>query len=111
MAVIHRPAYDDWTLPKGKLHPNEGELEAALREVEEETGLRCAAGDVLGSSSYVDRHGRDKLVTYWTMRPLSGRFVPTAEVDDLRWVSLPEGEKLLTYEHDRDLLRVFTPRP
>ena len=111
VAVIHRPAYDDWSLPKGKLHQEEDELAAALREVEEETGLRCVAGPVLGSSTYVDRQGRKKIVRYWPMRPVGGRFHPSREVDELRWVSLPEADDVLTYEHDRALLRAFPPRP
>ena len=111
VVVIHRPAYDDWTLPKGKLQPEEDELEAALREVEEETGLRFAVGDALGASTYVDRQGREKVVRYWSMRPVGGRFHPSREVDELRWVSLPAADELLTYERDRALLRAFTPRP
>jgi len=110
VAVIHRPAYDDWTLPKGKLRPEEHELEAALREVQEETGLRCTAGDALGASTYRDHQGREKVVRYWSMRPVGGRFHPSREVDELRWVSLPAAGELLTYEHDRALLRAFTPR-
>jgi 8-oxo-dGTP pyrophosphatase MutT (NUDIX family) len=111
VAVIHRPAYDDWTLPKGKLQPEEDELEAALREVEEETGLRCTAGDALGASTYVDHQGRKKVVRYWSMRPVGGRFHPSREVDELRWVSLAAADELLTYGRDRALLRAFTPRP
>ena len=110
VALIHRPAYDDWTLPKGKLRPGEGELEAALREVEEETGFRCAAEHPAGTSTYVDHQGRDKTVRYWTMRPVGGRFHPSHEVDELRWVSLSEADGLLTYRHDRGLLRAFTPK-
>ena len=110
LAIIHRPAYDDWTLPKGKLRPGEGELEAALREVEEETGFRCAAEHPAGTSTYVDHQGRDKTVRYWTMRPVGGRFHPSHEVDELRWVSLSEADGLLTYRHDRGLLRAFTPK-
>jgi 8-oxo-dGTP pyrophosphatase MutT (NUDIX family) len=109
VALIHRPTYDDWSLPKGKLMAGEGELAAALREVEEETGLRCEPGDELGVSRYVDRRGRDKLVRYWSMRPLGGQFRPTPEVDEVRWVPVPEAVDVLTYDHDRDLLRAFDP--
>ena len=109
VAVIHRPTYDDWSLPKGKLMAGEEDLAAALREVEEETGLRCAPGEDLGITRYVDRRGRDKTVRYWAMRPLGGRFRPTREVDELRWVPVPEAIDLLTYEHDRDLLGTFDP--
>jgi 8-oxo-dGTP pyrophosphatase MutT (NUDIX family) len=109
-ALIHRPAYDDWSLPKGKLLPDEEELSAAIREVEEETGFRCEAGDEIGVNRYVDRKGRDKIVRYWAMRPIDGRFRPSREVDELRWASPSEAEDLLTYEHDRALLRSFAAR-
>jgi 8-oxo-dGTP pyrophosphatase MutT (NUDIX family) len=94
LALIHRPAYDDWTLPKGKLHPEEEELSAAVREVEEETGFRCIPGDEIGVSRYVDRKGRDKVVRYWTMRPVGGAFRPSWEVDQLRWVPPAEATDL-----------------
>lgn len=111
VAVIHRPAYDDWTLPKGKLRPEEDELGAALREVEEETGFRCVAERPAGTSTYADHLGREKTVRYWMMRPVGGRFHPSHEVDELRWVTLSEADGLLTYRHDRALLRAFTPQP
>jgi 8-oxo-dGTP pyrophosphatase MutT (NUDIX family) len=105
VALIHRPAYDDWSLPKGKLRDGEGEEEAALREVEEETGLRCRLGRPLGVNRYLDRRGRPKEVRYWLMRPLDGTFRPNKEVDELRWLPAEEAERLLTYQHDRDLVR------
>ena len=108
--VVHRPRYDDWTLPKGKAKPGESDEACALREVEEETGFRCAAEHPAGTSTYVDHQGRDKTVRYWTMRPVGGRFHPSHEVDELRWVSLSEADGLLTYRHDRGLLRAFTPK-
>jgi len=111
LALIHRPAYDDWTLPKGKLHPEEEELSAAVREVEEETGFRCIPGDEIGVSRYVDRKGRDKVVRYWTMRPVGGAFRPSREVDQLRWVSPAEATDLLTYDHDRVLVKQFAASP
>jgi 8-oxo-dGTP diphosphatase len=104
LAAIHRPRYDDWSLPKGKLDVGEDWEDAALREVEEETGLRCALGEELPSVSYEDRKGRKKLVRYWLMRPLSGSFEPTAEVDELRWLAPEQAIRLLTYEHDRELV-------
>jgi 8-oxo-dGTP pyrophosphatase MutT (NUDIX family) len=109
VAVIHRPRYDDWTLPKGKLLPDEEELAAALREVEEETGFQCAVGDEIGVSRYTDRKGREKEVRYWTMQPTGGRFRPSQEVDELRWVSPSEAVELLTYDRDRDVLEGFAP--
>ena len=104
VVVIHRPKYMDWSLPKGKLEEGESWLEAALREVEEETGYRCEASIELPRVSYLDRKGRRKLVRYWLMRPLEGEFVPHGEVDELRWLARGEAEELLTYPHDRELV-------
>ena len=110
-ALVHRPRYDDWTFPKGKLHDGELEEQAALREVEEETGLRCRLGAPVDAVTYTDRSGRPKVVQYWTMTPDGGTFRPNAEVDELRWVGPDEAIALLTYGHDRDLLRsVLAPR-
>jgi 8-oxo-dGTP diphosphatase len=105
VAVVHRPRYDDWSLPKGKLEPGESWSDGALREVEEETGLRCELGAELEPARYRDRKGREKLVRWWLMRPLGGEFVAGDEVDQLRWLSLAEALDLLDYEHDRELLR------
>ena len=105
VAVIHRPKYMDWSLPKGKLEEGEGWRDAALREVEEETGFRTEAGAELSPVSYRDRKGRSKLVRYWLMEPVEGEFEPHGEVDELRWLTRREAEELLTYEHDRDLVK------
>jgi 8-oxo-dGTP diphosphatase len=105
VAVIHRPKYMDWSLPKGKLEEGEGWQEAALREVEEETGYRCEPSSELPQVSYLDRKGRRKLVRYWLMEPLDGQFEPHGEVDELRWVSLEQADELLTYPHDKELVR------
>ncbi len=107
VAVVHRPRYDDWSLPKGKLEPGEEWEAAALREVEEETGLRCELGRELPSARYRDRKGRDKLVRWWLMRPLEGEFVPGDEVDELRWLDRDRALELLHFEHDRDLVRAL----
>jgi 8-oxo-dGTP diphosphatase len=104
VALIHRPKYDDWTLPKGKLDPGEDFEQAALREVEEETGMRCRLGRELPSTKYRDAKGRRKLVRYWQMAPLAGEFAPNKEVDELRWAEPQEANELLSYEHDRDVL-------
>ena len=107
VAVVHRPRYDDWSLPKGKLDPGEGWEVAALREVEEEIGLRCRLGRELPPVSYKDRKGRDKVVRYWMMQPKDGEFVPNAEVDELRWLVPDAAAGLLSYEHDRELVRTL----
>ena len=105
VAVIHRPKYMDWSLPKGKLEEGEGWQEAALREVQEETGLTCTAGVELPEVTYLDRKARRKLVRYWLMEPVSGEFEPHGEVDELRWLTAKETDDLLTYKHDRELVR------
>ncbi len=102
--LVHRPKYDDWTVPKGKLDPGEGHARAALREVEEETGLRCVLGPELPSTSYRDRRGRPKSVRYWAMTPVGGAFRPTDEVDQIRWLPVDEAKSVLTYERDRPVL-------
>ena len=104
VALVHRPKYDDWTLPKGKLDPGEADEQAALREVEEETGLRCRLGRELPSIRYDDRHGHSKQVRYWEMEPESGEFVPNDEVDEIRWLPPGEALALMTYDRDRDVL-------
>jgi len=104
VCVVHRPRYGDWTLPKGKLEPDESFEEAALREVEEETGLRCELGRELESTHYIDGRGRPKIVRYWLMEVVAGEFEPNAEVDELRWMTAAEAVDALTYERDRELL-------
>ena len=104
IAVVHRPGYDDWSLPKGKLEPGETLEGAALREVQEETGLECRIVRPFGMTSYIDRKGRSKTATYWVMRPVGGSFSPSAEVDELRWLTIDEALELLSYERDRKLL-------
>ena len=104
MAVVHRPKYDDWTFPKGKLDPGESFEQAALREVKEETGFDCELGDELAATTYHDRHGRPKIVRWWAMTPVGGEFEPNDEVDELRWVVPDEARAMLTYPRDRDLV-------
>jgi 8-oxo-(d)GTP phosphatase len=104
VALVHRPMYDDWTLPKGKLEPGEDRVEAALREVAEETGLGCLVGPALGTIEYVDARGRGKTVHYWAMAATTEALAPTKEVDAARWVPLGDAPGQLTYERDRDVL-------
>ena len=110
LAVIHRPRYDDWSFPKGKLDPGEGWEEAAVREVREETGLGCRLGEELPPTSYRDRKGRAKVVRYWLMEAYDGAFAPTSEVDELRWVAPAQAAELLSYPHDAELARAVAAR-
>lgn len=105
VALVHRPRYDDWSFPKGKLDDHEDESSAALREVQEETGLRCRLGPTAGAVTYRDRRGRPKVVRYFRMDADGGTFTPNHEVDELRWVPVDEAARMLTYPHDRSLLR------
>jgi 8-oxo-dGTP pyrophosphatase MutT (NUDIX family) len=109
--LVHRPRYDDWTFPKGKLDPGETHQQAAVREVQEETGLRCALGRELPSTRYRDRKGRPKAVRYWTMEPLEGAFRPHREVDEIRWLSHDEARRVLSHSHDREVLDAFAREP
>ena len=106
--LVHRPRYDDWSLPKGKLDRGESFEDAALREVEEETGLRCSLVRELPEVHYHDARGRPKIVRYWEMQPLGdAAFEPNDEVDELRWLAVGDALPLLTYERDRELVRAL----
>lgn len=104
IVVVHRPAYDDWTLPKGKVDPDETPEECALREVKEETGFRCDLKRPVGCTAYVDKRGRNKVACYWVMEVISGRFRPGGEVDRMVWMTVPDAIKRLTYERDKALI-------
>ncbi len=109
--VVHRPRYDDWSLPKGKCDPDESDAECALREVQEETGLRCRLSAELPTTSYRDSKGRPKTVRYWAMEPVAGdgEFTPNAEVDEIRWLSVSQALKRLSYDHDRPVVEALQP--
>jgi 8-oxo-dGTP diphosphatase len=108
IAVVHRPRQGDWSFPKGKLDPGESYAEAALREVEEETGLRCRLGRRIGTTRYRDGKGRPKVVRYWVMDLAGGDdgkgFKPNREVDKLRWCAPDDAVTVLTYSRDRALV-------
>ena len=107
IALVHRPRYDDWTLPKGKHEPGEDDIAAALREVREETGFHGRIERDLGVVRYtVEKHGAvlPKVVRYYVMRAGAGEFAPNDEVDELRWVTREQAAQLLTYERDREVL-------
>jgi 8-oxo-dGTP diphosphatase len=104
IAVVHRPRYDDWSLPKGKLDEGESFEEAALREVEEETGLTCTIKQPIGDTNYKDRKDRTKLVRYFEMEPTEGDFTPNDEVDELVWLEPGAALGRLSYDFDRELV-------
>jgi 8-oxo-dGTP pyrophosphatase MutT (NUDIX family) len=112
-AVVHRPKYDDWSLPKGKLDAGEHPLVAAVREVSEETGLEVVVGRRGVQTRYAHRNG-PKRVDYWVMAAVGGAFAPNDEVDELRWLPVPEATALIDHDHDRavvaDLARTDVPR-
>jgi len=108
--VVHRPSYDDWTFPKGKVDPGEALQATAVREIAEETGLRVRLGPPLVQVSYPVAAGT-KVVDYWSARTVgagaSEPFEPNKEVDELRWVGAREARELLTYPHDVEVLESF----
>jgi 8-oxo-dGTP diphosphatase len=105
--AVHRPRYDDWSLPKGKLDAGESWEEAAVREVEEETGLRCELGPELSPTSYRDNKDRAKVVRYWLMEATGDGpgFEPDDEVDTLEWIPARATAERLTYARDAELVR------
>ena len=109
--LVHRPRYDDWSLPKGKCDEGESDASCALRETKEETGLTCRLGAELPSTHYHDGKGRPKSVRYWALEPVGGdgEFTPNAEIDEIRWLPIPEAVKLLSYAHDRPVVQAFAP--
>jgi 8-oxo-(d)GTP phosphatase len=110
VALVHRPRYDDWSLPKGKVDPGEHALVTALREVSEETGYTARLGRPLPSARYVVG-GHPKRVRYWAASPLAGEFTPNREVDELAWLPLPAARERLTQPRDVDVLDALVSAP
>lgn len=106
IALVHRPKYDDWSLPKGKLKRGETAVDGARREVKEETGLDCVLGMPLPSSMYVVA-GRPKVVRYWAAKAGPGAFVPNREVDRLVWLPPVAARHRLSHERDRPVVDAF----
>lgn len=105
VVLVHRPRYDDWSLPKGKRDPGETDEQCAVREVEEETGLRCTLGRELLPTRYLDRRQRSKVVRYWEMTPIGERpFVANDEIDALLWLPPDQASAKLSYPYDAAVL-------
>ena len=102
--IIHRPRYDDWSLPKGKLDKNETFLQGALREVKEETGVVGKNPRLIGSVGYFTQNGNPKVVRWWLTEVKKGSFKPNKEVDRIKWVSYKKALKKLAYRNDREIL-------
>ena len=110
IAIVHRPRYDDWSLPKGKVDSGESEPVTAVREIREETGYRAQLGRRLATVSYTVPEG-PKQVRYWAARCLSGEFSPNDEVDELKWLPAQQAIPELQYPHDRDVVDGFLAAP
>lgn len=102
--LVHRPRYDDWSLPKGKLDPGESFEEAAVREIEEEASVTVRLGPELPTVHYADDHGRPKVVRYWAATVEAGVVGGAHEIDDATWVALPDAREQTPYDGDRAVL-------
>jgi 8-oxo-dGTP pyrophosphatase MutT (NUDIX family) len=111
VACVYRDTRGDWTFPKGKLDEGETFEQCARREVLEETGLICRLVRFIGTTSYVHRRGRPKIVAYWLMEAESGEFVANEEVDELRWLPLEHVRDRLTWDRDQELLDLVVTFP
>lgn len=106
-AVVHRPRYDDWSLPKGKVDPGESLPVTAVREIAEETGFSAALESRIGTTAYPLKENTRKEVTYWSALASGGGFEPNSEVDDIRWLPVDEAKELVSYALDRKILTRF----
>jgi 8-oxo-dGTP diphosphatase len=111
VACVYREARGDWTFPKGKLDELETFEQCALREVLEETGLICEILRFVGTTNYVHRKGKPKIVAYYLMEMVAGEFVPNEEVDELRWVPLEHARDRLTWDRDQELFDLLVTMP
>ena len=114
VAIVHRPRYGDWSIPKGKRGRGEPLVECAIREVFEETGYRVRLGRFLGEAHYMKISGaeeRPKVVYYWSLRADAGLFTPTQEVDGLRWLTIEDARSMLTRATDKEILDRFAEGP
>ncbi|PVZ14563.1 NUDIX hydrolase [Actinomycetospora cinnamomea] len=110
VAVVHRPHHGDWSLPKGKVDPGESRVDAAVRELAEETGFAAVLGRHLHTVRY-PVGGDEKVVDFWAARAGEGRFTPGEETDELRWLAPADAAALLSYASDRAVLDAFTAHP
>jgi 8-oxo-dGTP diphosphatase len=106
IALIHRPRYDDWSLPKGKIEEGESSLRCAFREVIEETGITPQFGRELGSVEYKEPAGL-KRVKYWAAKALTDEFLPNEEVDEIAWLNPEDTLARATHESDKTIIESF----
>jgi 8-oxo-dGTP pyrophosphatase MutT (NUDIX family)/phosphohistidine phosphatase SixA len=110
-AVVHRPRYDDWSLPKGKVDPGESLPVTAVREIAEETGFASTLEYRIGTTAYPLKENSRKEVTYWSALAHGGAFAPNSEVDEIRWLPVDEASALVSYALDRKILARFASAP
>lgn len=110
-AVVHRPRYDDWSLPKGKVDAGESLPVTAVREIAEETGFTAVLDSRIGTTGYPLKESTRKEVTYWSALAREGAFEPNSEVDELRWLPVGEARELVSYALDRKILGRFADAP
>ena len=111
VACIYRESRGDWTFPKGKLDPGETFEQAAIREVLEETGMKCEVIRFIGSTNYIHRKGKSKIVAYYLMAAEEVEFIPNDEVDELVWLELDDVREHLTWDRDKELFDLLLELP